>query len=273
MMVEQSQKQEDNVKRGKILLVALFITFSFFFNKVLGPFYPFLNNSLILAAIYSVITFWAFLWIISFKVNSRIMLFILPQAVFFIFSQILFLDLFFEQSFGRLYEAALMIGLLIVFFSLTNIIFLTSNVFAVSSFKKIPLEAVAKTTIYLISSLSIFFATYGFLNLDVSPFLSVVFVLVFSFFSIFFLLSHFYLEVSTAFNHTGIIFWNILLILIGAVLYSTRIEFVALLVATVFYFSIGLFISKREQITAKKILEYIFILILIAVFVFYFSLF
>jgi hypothetical protein len=272
-MAEVIQQKEDSVKKGKILLLALFITFSFFFNKNLGPFYPILENSLVLATIYSVITFFGFFWILSFKVNLRILSLILPQVVFLVFSQILFLDMFFDQTSGRLYETALMIVLLVVFFVLTHVVFLTSNIFAVSSFKKIPLEAVAKTTIYIISSLSIFFATYGFLNLEISTIFSIVLLLVFIFFSTVFVLSHFYLEMSTVFSNTVLVFWSVFLVLVGAVFFSSKVEFIALLLTMVFYFSVGLFISKREQISKLKIVEYIFLLILIVFFAFYFSLF
>ena len=273
MIVEPSQKKEDSIKKGKILLLALFITLSFFFNKNLGPFYPILDNSLVLAIIYGGISAFGFIWILSFKVNMRILTFILPQVVFIISSQILFLDMFFEQTFGRVYETILMFALLVIFFLLTHTVLLTSNVFAVSSFKKIPLEAVAKTTIYIASSLSIFFATYGFLNLPVLTVFAAIPLLIFYFFSIVFLLSHFYLEVSTVFSNALLAFWSLFLVLMGAIVFSTRVEFIALLLTMVFYFSVGLFISKREQISSLKILEYIFILILIAFFAFYFSLF
>jgi len=265
------QQKEDSVKKGKILLLALFITFSFFFNKNLGPFYTILENSFVLAAVYAVITAVGFLWILSFRVNLRILTLILPQVVFIIFSQILFLDLFFEQTFGRVYETLLMFVLLIIFFLLTYIVLLTSNVFAVSSFRKIPLEAVAKTTIYILSSLSVFFATYGFLALPLPTIYSVIFLLLFYFFAIVFLLSHFYLEVSTVFSNAFLAFWSVFLVLVGAILFSSRVEFIALLLTMVFYFSVGLFISKREQISNLKIIEYLFILILILFFTYYFS--
>jgi len=273
MITDALLQQEDSVKKGKILFVALFITFSFLFNKTLGPFYPFLSNSLVVATIYAIIAFWGFLWILSFRVNARIMLLILPQVVLIIFSQILFLDMLFEQTFGRVYETFLIISLLIITFVITHIVFLTSNVFAVSSFKKIPLEAVAKTTIYLISALCIFFVTYGLLSLGIPSVFAIILLLIFCFFSIVFLLSHFYMEMSTVFSNSGLVFLNLALIIIGATLYSSRVEFVALLATVAFYFSVGFFISKREQISGFKIFEYVFILILIIFFAFYFSFF
>ncbi len=272
-MTEVVQQKEDSIKKGKILLLSLFIAFSFFFNKNLGPFYPILDDSFVVASIYGLISLFGFLWILSFNINVRIFTLILPHIVFLVFSQVLFLDMFFEQTFGRVYETVLMVVLLAIFFLLLHVTFLTSNVFAVSSFKKIPLEAVAKTVIYIISCISVFFATYGFLNLDISLVFSVSLLSIFLFFTAVFLLSHFYLEISTVFSNALLIFWNVWIILMGAVFFSSRVEFVALLVTSVFYFSIGFFTSKREQISNLKILEYVFILLLVVFFAYYFSLF
>ncbi len=265
-MLDPLLQQEDSVKKGKIIFVALLITFSFFIHKLLGPLHPIFSNSLFLATMYAVFAFWGFIWILSFKVNERIILLVAPQVALIIFSEILFLDMFFDKAFGRLYETLLMLSLLFILLFVTYIVFLTSNVFAVSSFKKIPLEAVAKTTIYLLSSVSVFFATYGFLTLEIFIPWSILILGFFYFFSIVFLLAHFYIEFSTILWNGFLSFWNILLVLIGSVLYSSRVEFVALVMAAVFYFSIGLFISKREQVTFLKILEYIFILVLIVIF-------
>lgn len=271
MLTDQLQ-QQDSLKKGKILLITLFITFSFFFNKNFGPFYPALENSFFISLVYAFISIFGFLWILSFKVNFRIITVILPQLILIISSQILFLDMFFDQTFGRLYETLLMAVLFLVFFLVTHASFLTTNVFAVSSFKKIPLEAVAKTTIYIISSLSVFFATYGFLSSGMSTFSSYLLLLVFLFFAIFFLLSHFYLELSTVFLNSLLIFWSVFLVLSGLVLFGSKIEFVALLTTVVFYYGVGFFVNKREQITVFKIFEYIFVFFLVIFFAFYFSL-
>ncbi len=273
MLNESIKQQDDPAKKGKVLFVVLFIIFSFFFNKTIGPFYPFLENSFILAAIYATIALWGFLWILSFKVNAKIVFLILPQVVFLVFTQILFLDMFFEQAFGRLYETFLMVSLLIVFFIIIHITFLTCNVFAVSSFKKIPLESVGKTMIYIVTVLSIFFAIYGFLNLGASLFLSVPLLLFFVFFVTVFLLSHFFIELSTIFSNAFMIFWCVTLVVLGSLFLSSKVEFVALIGTMVFYYSVGLFINKREQISSFKIVEYLFVLFLLVLFAIYFSFF
>jgi hypothetical protein len=264
-MLDPLLQQEDSVKKGKILFMVLFITFSYLFHKLLGPLHEVFLSSLILASIYAFISFWGFLWSLSFQVNAKIMLVIAPQLALIVFSQVLFFEMLFLQTFGRLYETILMILLLLFLFSLTYFNFLTSNVFAVSSFKRIPLEAVAKTTIYLLSAISVFFATYGFLALEMYIPLAMIFLFAFFALNIFFLLSHFYLEMSSILLNGSLIFWNMLLMVIGGVIYASRVEFVALLATTVFYFTTGFFINKREQITGFKILEYVFILVLIAI--------
>lgn len=271
--MEQIQKQEDSVKKGKILFLSLFIVLTFFFNTTIGPFYPIFGNSLFVASFYALISFFGFLWALSFKVNARILLLIAPQVALLIFSNTLFLNVFFNQTLGRLYETLLMVILLIIFFILTHIVFITNNVFAVSSFKRIPLEAVAKTTIYIVSSLSVFFVTYGFLALNMSVMISLVFLVVAIFFAIFLLLSHFYLEITTVFSNTLLVFWSLVLILAGVIFFSSRVEFIALVVAAVYYFSVGLFIGKKGQLADFRLIEYAIILFLIAFFAYYFSFF
>ncbi len=270
-MLDPFLQQDDLIKKGKVLFLVLLVSFSFLFHKLLGPVHEVFSNPLVLAFTYGLLSTFGFLWSLSFQMNVKILFVIAPQLGLVIFSQIFFLEMLFAQTFGRLYETLLMIALMISLFSLTYIIFLTSNVFAVSSFKKIPLEAVAKTTIYLMSSISVFFATYAFFSMEIFVPMAFAFLVFFLILHIFFLLAHFYLEISEIFYSSSLIFWNVFLVIVGAVLYSSRVEFVALLVTTVFYFATGLFINKREQIFGLKILEYIFILLLIAIFATYFS--
>jgi len=250
--------------------MALFITLSFFLNKLMGPFHELLLNPFVIGGIYALISFFGFLWVLSFKINTRILLLVVPHASLIIFSNMLFMQMFFDKAFGRVYETVLMFFFLIFIFLITYITFLTSNVFAVSSFKKIPLEAVAKTTIYIISAMSVFFASYGFLSLEMPIPISVVLLFIVIFFYIIALLSYFYLETSTVLAHGALVFWNIMLVTIGAILFSARVEFVALLAAAVFYYSVGLFMVKKEQITMIKFLEYLLILLFTTLIGFYF---
>ena len=184
-MLDPFLQQEDLVKKGKILFMVLLISFSFLFHKLLGPAHDILLNPFILASIYGIVSFFGFLWSLSFQINLRILFVIAPQLGLIIFSQILFLEMLFAQTFGRLYETILIVVLMLFLLSLTYIVFLTSNIFAVSSFRRIPLEAVAKTTIYLVCSISVFFATYGFFAMEIPVPIALIFLVLFFIFQIF----------------------------------------------------------------------------------------
>jgi hypothetical protein len=112
--------------------------------------------------IYFLISFIGLLWAFNFQVKFRSILYIF-QSSFFVFSEILFVEFFFSQKFNRIYEAVILLLLLILMFIGNYVSFLMANVFNVDLFKKIPLAHVGKTSSYLISLLMIYFLTFSFL--------------------------------------------------------------------------------------------------------------
>jgi hypothetical protein len=264
-------KKEQSSKKGKVVLISLFIVFSFLANKLFGPYYPILENPLILAGLYALVAVFGFMWVLRFQLNFRIVYLVLPHLGLIVFNQMLFMQMFFERTFGRVYEALLMFIVLFFVFVITYVAFLTSNIFAVASFKKIPLEAVAKTSIYFISVLFVFFATYGFLSLEMQIFPLLIILMLIYFLSATFLLMYFYIETTTILANSAMVFWNVLLIFVASALFSVRIEFVALLVATVFYYSVGFFIERKPEVASSRLLEYFLTLFLVILLTFYFS--
>lgn len=263
-------KKEDTAKKGKILFISTLITILFIAYKVWNPSeLNIFNNPLIVSGAFALVSYIAFLWILGFKVNGRIVFLIAPHIAVITFSEILFIQMFFYRAFGRVYEALLMFAILLFIFAITEVSFLTGNVFAVSSFRKIPLEAVAKTSIYFLSLFSVFFMTYGILSLDLNLFFSVLILCVMYFFVIILLLSHFYLEMSSVINNSISILWNLILILIAGVLFSNRIEVVALLATAVFYACCGIYIDIKKRQDYSKIWEYLFILLSSLIIAFY----
>lgn len=263
-------KKEDTAKKGKILFISTFITLLFVAYKVWNPSdLSIFNNPLVVSGIFALISFISFIWILGFKVNSRIIFLIAPHISAIMFSEILFIQMFFYRAFGRVYEALLMFLILLFIFGVTEISFLTGNVFAVSSFKKIPLEAVAKTSIYFLSLFSVFFVTYGILSLNLNLFFSILVLCVIYFFIIILLLSHFYLETSSVLSNSFSILWNLILILIAGVLFSNRIEVVALLATAVFYACCGIYIDIKKRQDYSKVWEYLFILFSSLIIAFY----
>lgn len=270
-MNEALIRKEQSSKKGKIVLVSLFIVFSFLANKLFGPYHEILTNPLILSFLYALVAIFGFMWVLRFELNFRIVYLVSPHLGLIIFSQMLFIQMFFERSFGRIYEALLMSLILIFVFIITYITFLTSNVFAVVSFKKIPLEAVAKTSIYFISVLLVFFATYGLLSLQIHIVPLVIILISVYLLAAIFLLMYFYIETATILANSAMVFWNVLLIFVSSALFSVRIEFVALLVAVVFYYSVGFFIEKKPEIASSRLLEYFLTLFFVILLTFYFS--
>ncbi len=260
-MSDLNSQKEGTTKKGRIISLSLFMVFVFFANRLFGPFYEFLLNPIYLSLTFAIISMLGFVWVLLFNLNFRIAFFIIPNLGLIVFSQFFFIEMFFRNYYGRVYETLLMFFILLFILVLIYVTFLTFNIFSVSSFRKIPLESVAKTSIYFISVLSVFFLTYGFLSLEFSLLYLVILLLIIYFVLLLFLLSHFYIEFSTILTNTLFVFWNIFLVFIGSILFSSRIEFVALIVAFVFYYSSGLFTEKRQEISAFKLLGYFFLLL------------
>ncbi len=263
-------QKDESIKKGKMMFLSLFIVLFFVGNRVFGPFHEFFLNPIFLSFFYGIISILGFAWVLVFKLNLRIIFIILPHLALIIFSQMFFIQMFFQSSFARMYETLLMFIMLILIFIFTYVTFLTFNVFAVSTFKKIPLEAVAKTSLYFLSVLSIFFFTYGFLSLDVYLINLILIIFFIYFILILLLFTYFFIDFGSIIRNSTAVFWNILLIFSGSILFASRIEFVAFLVALVFYFCVDLFIERRENMSSSRLYQYFFILFLAILISFYF---
>ncbi len=184
----------DNIKRGRILTLALLVSISLFFLKVSQTADVVSIPSVYLKAIvYFFLSYIGLWWALRFQVSKKSAIYVLPQSSLFVFTQVLFIELFFFQRFGRVYEAFLLFFLLILMFLSTYISFLTTNVFNVGSVKEIPLLQVGKTTSYILSLLMVFFFTFGLLESSFNPILILL------------LLAGFYASIIFMhFNHLGI---------------------------------------------------------------------
>jgi hypothetical protein len=161
--MDKTDINTDNEKRGKLLFLAGGISLAIFLSKVLQGDEAVLNWHVYMdGGIYFLISFIGLLWAFNFQVKFRSILYIF-QSSFFVFSEILFVEFFFSQKFNRIYEAVILLLLLILMFIGNYVSFLMANVFNVDLFKKIPLAHVGKTSSYLISLLMIYFLTFSFL--------------------------------------------------------------------------------------------------------------
>lgn len=162
----KTETSTDREKRGKLLLLAAFTALSLFISKIIQ------TDTLVVASrvylnalIYFVIVFVGLLWSFNLQIKKKSLI-TLVQPALFVFSQELFVEFFFFQKFSRIYEAFILLGLVVVFFFINYFSFLSANIFNVSLFKKIPLLQVARTVSNIISVFMMYFITFSFLLSD-----------------------------------------------------------------------------------------------------------
>jgi hypothetical protein len=138
------RREEGNVdseKRGKLLLLAALIALPIFILKIVSreayPIWRIFLNSLI----YFGSTFVGLLWALNFQVKKKSFIHIF-QASLFVLSEYLFIEFFFFQKFSRIYEAFILLALVVAVFFANYFIFLMVNVLNVNQFKQIPLYLV-----------------------------------------------------------------------------------------------------------------------------------
>lgn len=152
---------EDNVKRLKLIFLSFGLSFSLFFTKIFAN----SNSSVdiyVVGAIYALIAMVGLLWAFNFKVRRKSFKYLF-QGSLFVFSEVVFVLLFFFKQFDRIYEGVLLLLLLIFLWGITYSCFLMVNIFNVSLFKDLPLLNVAQTASYILTLLMIYFLTFGIL--------------------------------------------------------------------------------------------------------------
>jgi hypothetical protein len=152
---------EDNVKRLKIILLSFGIAFSLFFTKIFARSDTLVDTYLV-GGIYALVAMVGLVWAFSFRVRASSFKYILQGGIF-VFSEVVFVLLFFFKQFDRIYEGVLLLILLIFLWSITYACFLMINIFNVSLFKSLPLISVAQTASYILTLLMIYFLTFGIL--------------------------------------------------------------------------------------------------------------
>jgi len=152
---------EDNVKRLKLILLSFGLSFSLFFTKIFAK----SDGSLdiyVVGAIYALVSMVGLLWAFNFRVRRKSFKYLFQGALF-VFSEVIFVLLFFFKQFDRIYEGILLFLLLIFLWGITYTCFLMINIFNVSLFKELPLLNVAQTASYILTLLMIYFLTFGIL--------------------------------------------------------------------------------------------------------------
>ncbi len=159
-------KPENNVdseKRGKMLLLAALIALAIFIFKISqSQEQQLIWRTSLNSFIYFLIAFVGLLWAFNYQVKKKSFVYIF-QASLFVFSEALFIEFFFFQKFDRIYEAVILLVLILAVFLLNYFTFLTANVLNVNLFKSIPLVQVGRTISYVISVFMIYFFTFSIL--------------------------------------------------------------------------------------------------------------
>jgi hypothetical protein len=152
---------EDNVKRLKIILLSFGIAFSLFFTKIFARGEG-LIDVYVVGGIYALVAIVGLVWAFNFQIKAKSVKYLF-QGGLFVFSEVVFVLLFFFKQFDRIYEGILLVLLLIFLWAITYACFLMINVFNVSLYKDLPLLNVAQTASYILTLLMIYFLTFGVL--------------------------------------------------------------------------------------------------------------
>jgi hypothetical protein len=252
----------DNVKKGRLLAIALLVSVSLFIIKLSQGEAVTAGTVYFRAILYSVLSYIGLLWALKFQVTGKAMAFVLTQSSLFIFTQVLFIELFFFRRFGRIYEAFLLFGLLVLMFIGTYISFLTANVFNVGSIKEIPLLQVGKTSSYLISLLMVYFITFAILESAFNPIVSLVLIFLFYLFIVFMHFRHLSLGKGSFWGRVVLTNAAMIILLIGNSLVGSLHEIIALVPMVAMFVMTGVVMhNEKNQLSRFDIAQYVFLLI------------
>jgi hypothetical protein len=155
---------EDNVKRLKIILLSFGISFSLFFTKIFARSEG-LWNIYLVGGIYALVAIIGLVWAFNFQIKLKSIKYLFHGGLF-VFSEVVFVLLFFFKQFDRIYEGILLVVLLIFLGVITYTCFLMINIFNVSLYKDLPLVNVAQTAFYILTLLMSYFLTFVVLASD-----------------------------------------------------------------------------------------------------------
>lgn len=176
-MIKRDDTNVDSEKRGKLLLIAAVIALAIFVFKVSQVQTETLIWRVYMHAfLYALVVFVGLLWAFNFQVKKKSFLYLF-QASLFVFAEVLFVELFFFQKFSRVYEAIILLVLIILIFLMNYFVFLMTNVFNVNLFRSIPLMQVGRTVSYLASVFMAYFFTFSLLASGFPPYISLPVIL------------------------------------------------------------------------------------------------
>jgi len=261
--MDRTDINTDSEKRGKLLFLAGVITLAIFLTKVLQGQAEVSTWRIYLdGAIYFVVAFVGLLWAFNFQIKVKSLLYILQSSLF-VFSEVIFVEIFFFQKFGRLYESLILFALLILIFIGIYISFLMANVFNVDLFKKLPLVQVGRTSSYLISLLMMYFLAFSYLSSSM-PIYIVLPITIATYIVI--ALIHYVnmgMEQGELWRKTFLTTVITTILFLGVFLTGNTHELTAIAPALGYYFAVSM--VTQEQIFRKNSISFIFSMILLSV--------
>jgi len=254
---------EDAVKRGKLLSLSLLIALSIFIQTILKVNQGDPIRTALTFFVYLVVVVIGLIWAFNFRVKIRSLPFLLHSALF-VASEYLFIQLFFIQKFSRIYEGLILLALVGFVFVGTYVSFLMTNVFNVNLYKKIPLVNVARTTSYIISTLTVFFLFFGILALQLPLYILLPILIAVAYFLSFIHLKNLGYE-GMLLNRRSLLVSTIVIFMFISTLFSGVLHEVSVLAPVVGYF-VGIGVANIKVENKGKAFElFLYILILIAV--------
>lgn len=261
--MDRTDINTDSEKRGKLLFLAGIISLAVFLTKILqGQEEITLWRIYLDGTMYFVIAFIGLLWAFNFQIKTKSLLYVLQSSLF-VFSEVIFVELFFFQKFSRIYEALLLFLLLVLVFVGIYVSFLMANVFNVNLFKKLPLVHVGRTSSYLISLLMTYFLTFSFLSSSFPIYILIPLVLG-SYILI--ALIHYInmgIEQGELWRKTTLTAIISMSLFIGIFLTGSTHELTAIVPALGYYFAVSM--VTQEQIFRKNTVGFSFSMVLLAI--------
>ncbi|MBI2356575.1 hypothetical protein HYV12_00745 [Candidatus Dojkabacteria bacterium] len=256
------QTSVDNIKKGRVLALALIVSISILLFKVTQTTDIVNPLTVLLRAFgYFIATYVGLIWAFRLQVTLHSLLYILPQTSLFIFAEVIFLELFFFRRVGRVYEIVILLVMLVLLFFGSYVVFLMSNVFNVSTIKEIPLIQAARTVSFISTLISTFFLTLGLMdgNINIIP---TFLLLLITFTGIaFFHLKHMEINRERLGEYTILTVMFMMVSVMSLAFVSQNHEIIALAPTVGAYVVIELVTKKqRNMLNLFDILQYIFLI-------------
>jgi hypothetical protein len=261
--MDRTELNTDSEKRGKLLFIAGIISLAIFLTKVLqGQSEIPLWRVYVDGGVYVLITFIGLLWAFNFQVKAKSFLYILQSALF-VLSVVIFVEIFFFKKFSRIYEAFILLLILVVIFVGIYVSFLMANVFNVNLFKKLPLVQVGRTSSYLLSLLMIYFFTFGFLYSEFPIYALVPLVVATYFIIIFIHYMNMGIEEGDLWRKSLLTLALTFILFLGVFLSGNTHEITAIAPALGYYFGVSM--VTQEQIFRRNPVSLTFSMILLSI--------